>query len=314
VNIATDAADTASRFGQRVQTRSTINSLIRFRRTTIGTRSSAHILQFIRSNFPLALAPCIPEILLHKAGPKSGLWRLAEMDENLVTPYWAYHWGGGLALARHVLNHPEIVGGRSVLDLGTGSGIVAIAAAKAGAKRVIAADVDPYAITATGLNAAANEVAVSTFVGDLTLGPPPAADVVLVGDLFYEAGLAERVTAFLDRCLGSKIEVFIGDPWRTFLPRTRLQLLAEYAGPDFGQASGGEQTSNAVFRFEAAPATLTGAAPARSRATRREIGAAATDNNPVRAAAASPPTLLRRDGRGRAARHAGRSTDRHRLR
>jgi predicted nicotinamide N-methyase len=172
------------------------------------------------------------------------------MDRDLVAPYWAYHWGGGLALARHILDHTEIVAGRKVLDLGAGSGIVAIAAAKAGAKSVIAADVDPYAIAATGLNAAANGVAVSTFLGDLTAGSPPGVDIVLAGDLFYEADLAERVTAFLDRCLGSKIEVLVGDPWRAFLPKTRLQLLAQYPGSDFGQTSCDAQKPNAVFLFQ----------------------------------------------------------------
>ncbi len=250
---------------------------------------------------------------MHRAGSKSGLWRLAEMDQGLATPYWAYHWGGGLALARHILNHPEIVSGRRALDLGAGSGIVAIAAVKAGAKNVIAADVDPYAIAATGLNAAANGVAVSPFFGDLTGGTLPTVDLVLVGDLFYEAELAERVTAFLDRCLESKIEVLVGDPWRAFLPSTRLQLLAEYPGPDFGQVSRDEQKPNAVFSFGPS-ASVTDAPPAPSREIGREIAAAAPDNNQARAAAASLPTLLRPDGRDRAATDAGQSTDRHRLR
>jgi predicted nicotinamide N-methyase len=189
---------------------------------------------------------------VHKAGPKSGLWRLAEADKTLGNPYWAYHWGGGLALARHLLNHPEVVGGRRVLDLGAGSGIVGIAAAKAGAKSVIAADVDPYAIAATGLNAAANGVTVSTVLGDLTVGAPPDIEVVLVGDLFYEKELAAQVTAFLDRCLASGIEALVGDPWRAFLPRSRLELLAEYPGGDFGSGVQGELTSNAVFAFRPA--------------------------------------------------------------
>ncbi|HUZ90902.1 MAG TPA: 50S ribosomal protein L11 methyltransferase, partial [Methylocella sp.] len=150
------------------------------------------------------------------------------MDEDFDTPYWAYDWGGGLALARHILNYPEIVAGRTVLDLGAGSGIVGIAAAKSGAKHVIAADIDRYAIAAIGLNSTANGVAISAFFGDLTAASPPEVDVVLVGDLFYEEDLAQRVTTFLDRCLVSNIDVLIGDPWRTFLPRTRLQLLAEY--------------------------------------------------------------------------------------
>lgn len=139
-----------------------------------------------------------------------------------------------------------------MLDLGAGSGIVAIAAAKSRAKNVIAADVDRYAIAAIGLNAAANGVSIATFLGDPTAGSPPAVDVILVGDLFYEADLARRVTAFLDRCRGSKIKVLVGDPWRAFLPTTRLQLLAQYPGPDFATCIPGEQRQNAVFAFAAA--------------------------------------------------------------
>lgn len=220
-------------------------------RTIIDAASMPQIVQFIRSNFPVAPAPSLPEIVLHKAGPKSGLWRLAKTYKDFGTPYWAYDWGGGLALARHILNHPEIVAGRTALDLGAGSGIVAIAAAKSGAKSVIAADIDRYAVIATGLNAAANGVSISTCLGDLTAGSPPAVDVVLVGDLFYDADLAARVTAFLDRCLASKIEVFVGDPWRAFLPKTRLRLLAQCPGPDFARASSDDQRQNAVFSFKA---------------------------------------------------------------
>jgi predicted nicotinamide N-methyase len=174
------------------------------------------------------------------------------MDEDFDTPYWAYDWGGGLALARHVLNHPEIVVGRTALDLGAGSGIVGIAAAKSGAKNVIAADTDRYAIAAISLNAAVNGVSVSAFFGDLTAGLPPAVDIILVGDLFYEADLARRVTAFLDRCVGRNIEVLVGDPWRSPLPTTRLRLLAQYPGPDFGEGNRREQRQNAVFSFVAA--------------------------------------------------------------
>lgn len=200
----------------------------------IDTPASPEILQSIRSNFPLAPVPLVPEIVLHRADPKSGLWRLAESDVDFETPYWAYDWGGGLALTRHILDHPELVAGQTVLDLGAGSGIVGIAAAKSGAKHVMAADIDRYAIAAIALNAGANGVSVSAHLGDLTAGSPPEVDVVLVGDLFYEQHLAGRVTAFLDRCLESKIEVFVGDPWRRYLPRKRLLLLAEYPGRDFG--------------------------------------------------------------------------------
>jgi predicted nicotinamide N-methyase len=213
--------------------------------------SPSDIHEFIRSNFPFGPVPSVPEILLHQTGPKSGLWRLAETDEDFGVPYWAFGWGGGLALARHILKFPAIIAGRRVLDLGAGSGIVGIAAAKSGARHVIAADIDRHAIAATALNSAANGVAVSAFAGDLTAGSPPAVDVVPVGDLFYAQDLARRVTAFLDRCAGSNIAVLIGDPWRRFLPRARLRLLAEYPGADFGQNDRDEPRPNAVFSFEA---------------------------------------------------------------
>ncbi len=206
--------------------------------------------EFIQANLPIVPVPGVPEIRLHKAGPRSGLWRLAQRDrQGFGTPYWAHHWGGGLALARHILDHPETVAGRSVLDLGAGSGIVAIAAAKAGAIEVMAADIDPYAVTALALNAAANAVMVSPFLGDLTAGAPPRKDVVLVGDLFYEHDLAARVTAFLDRCLGCGMAVLVGDPWRASLPRMRLRVLAEYQVSECGDVAGGETKPSAVFSF-----------------------------------------------------------------
>jgi len=198
------------------------------------------------------IVPTVPEVRVHKATPRSGLWRLAETDAAFGNPYWAYHWGGGLALARFVLDQPALVTGRRVLDLGAGSGVVAIAAAKAGAFSVVAADVDPYAIAAVGLNAEANGVKVETLLGDLTMGAPPDVDVVLVGDLFYEAELANRVATFLDRCLALGINALVGDPWREFLPRHRLELLAEYPGVDFGSGAQPGAAPNAVFAFRAA--------------------------------------------------------------
>lgn len=152
-------------------------------------------------------------------------------------------------LARYLLDRPDVVAGRPVLDLGAGSGVVGIAAAKAGATEVIAADVDPYAIAAIGLNATLNEVTVLPVLVDQAMGEPPATDIVCVGDLFYEAALAERVTAFLDLCLEQGIEVLIGDPWRAHLPHSRLRLLAEYVVPDFGAAAAGSPPSG-VFAFE----------------------------------------------------------------
>lgn len=164
--------------------------------------------------------------------------RLAKADPDFGSPYWARPWGGGLALARHVLDHPEIVAGRRVLDLGAGSGLVAIAAALAGASDVRAADVDPYALAATRLNADANGVAVATVLGDLTTGDVPDDHLILVGDLFYDQDLATRVMDFLERCCAVGIAVLIGDPWRVFLPASRLALVAEYQVADFGDPDG----------------------------------------------------------------------------
>ena len=206
--------------------------------------------RFIRERLPLAPVPGVAEMQLHQATPASGLWRLGERD----SPYWAYCWGGGLALARHILDRPETVAGRRVLDLGAGSGLVGIAAAKVGASAVIASEVNAYAVAAAPLNAAANDVAFASVLGDITDGPPPDVDLVLVGDLFYDPDLAARVTAFLDRCVGAGVDALVGDPWRAFLPRSRLRLIAEYQVADFGAGAG--TTVSGVFEFEPAGSQL----------------------------------------------------------
>lgn len=190
----------------------------------------------------------VPEVRLHRAGPRSGLMRLAQADPDFGSPYWARPWGGGLALARHVLGQPDVMAGKRVLDLGAGSGLVAIAAMLAGAAQGIAADVDPYALTATRLNAEANGVTVETLLGDLTGGDPPDVELMLVGDLFYDPDLAARVLAFLEHCVGAGIAVLIGDPWRAPLPADRLRVVAEYAVADFGDAAGALRKA-AVFEL-----------------------------------------------------------------
>ncbi len=166
------------------------------------------------------------------------------------SPYWAYHWAGGLALARYILDHPETVAGRRVLDLGSGSGLVAIAAAKAGAAHVTASDVDEYAIVALRLNVRENGVAVTVRHADLIAGQLPAVDTVLAGDLFYEPILAHRVTFFFHRCVQAGMSVLIGDPWRAHLPISRLKVLAEYQLADFGSKT---PARSAVFRFQERP-------------------------------------------------------------
>jgi predicted nicotinamide N-methyase len=205
--------------------------------------------EFIAANLRLTPVPSVPEISLYTAHPASGLGRMATPADDEEPPYWAYPWGGGIVLARHVLDHRGTVAGRRVLDLGAGGGLVGIAAARCGAASVLAAEIDPTGVAAIGLNAKANGVAIQTTGEDLLPGPAPRSiDLVLVGDLFYELGLARRVTAFLDRCLDAGIEVIVGDPGRTTLPRARLRTLAEYATGDFGQG-GDPRRPAAVFAF-----------------------------------------------------------------
>jgi predicted nicotinamide N-methyase len=203
----------------------------------------------------------VPEVRLYTAHSGSGLRRLSGEGRLVPPPYWAYRWAGGTVLARYFLDHPDTVSSRRVLDLGAGSGIVGIAAAKAGASVVIAADTDPFAAAATRLNADLNGVSITAMTDDLTVGPPPAVDVVAVGDLFYERDLAERVTAFLDRCLAAGMKVLVGDPGRAFLPRSRLRLVAEYAVADFGDVTDAPVKQSTVFSFEPDEKTVSVSCP-----------------------------------------------------
>ncbi|MBY5567052.1 methyltransferase [Rhizobium leguminosarum] len=202
---------------------------------------------FIKTNLPILPVPSIPEIRLHTAGPASGLWRLAGRREADPPPYWAYPWAGGAVLARHLLDRPEMVSGRRVLDLGAGSGLVAIAAAKAGAATVTAIDIDANAIAAIGLNAAINGVNIVAWAADIIEGQPPATDLLVVGDLFYDPSLALRVMAFLRRCQASGIEVLVGDPERAYLPQGELNRIATHAVADFGGGTGGGAVQAGVF-------------------------------------------------------------------
>ncbi|TPJ56505.1 methyltransferase [Mesorhizobium sp. B2-6-4] len=206
----------------------------------------------------LVPVPALPEIWLYAPHPGTGLRRLVEphdeADEDAPEPqppYWAYAWAGGTVLARYVLDHPMTVAGRRVLDLGAGSGIVGIAAAKAGAREVIAAEIDRNSVAALGLNAKDNGVTISVICKDITTGPPPAVDLVLAGDVFYGPDVTQRMIPFLDRCLAAGVEVLIGDPRRADLPLSRLRLLAEYQVPDFGDAKGAASRPSGVFSFEA---------------------------------------------------------------
>ena len=186
---------------------------------------------FIVENTRLQAPPHAPELTLHLADEITPIWRLTEEDLakiGLPPPFWAFAWAGGQALARYVLDNPDLVAGRRVVDFASGSGIVAIAAKRAGAAFVLAADIDGYCGAAIGLNAAANGVTVDFTDADLLDAPPPEADVFLAGDICYEKPLAERVMAWLAAARAGGATVFIGDPGRTYFPRTGLIKLAEY--------------------------------------------------------------------------------------
>jgi len=183
----------------------------------------------VRSGTSWTAVPFVPEIRLLTAAEPFGLWDLSERD---APPFWAFPWAGGQALARYVLDHPEIVRGRRVLDVASGSGLVAIAAARAGAANVAAGDLDPNAVAAIGINARANHAAcVTARVLDLAADDPAGAQVVLAADVFYQRELAELALRFLRGAARSGAEVFIADPGRAFLPAGALAPLVSYEVP-----------------------------------------------------------------------------------
>jgi predicted nicotinamide N-methyase len=207
---------------------------------------------FIRANTWLAAPPLLPEIRLYLARDAFGLWERIERDtgqDQLPPPFWAFPWAGGQALARYLLDQPGSVRGQVVLDLASGSGLVAIAAAVAGAASVTPSDTDPLAVAAITLNAGVNRVRLEPTVGDL-LGPPEPgqrepgqrepgqpvgapvpADVVLVGDAFYDRDMAARLLPFLERASQAGSLVLVGDPGRAYLPRDRFTQVAAYDVP-----------------------------------------------------------------------------------
>ncbi|NMO90629.1 methyltransferase [Actinomycetospora sp. TBRC 11914] len=194
-------------------------------------------------------APLVGEVTLLLADDIHRAW--SQADEE-APPFWAFAWAGGQALARHVLDHPDVVRGRRVLDLATGSGIVAIAAARAGALHVVASDSDARARIAAIRNARLNGVSLDV-VGDLVTEDAADValdvDVVLAGDVFYEQPMARLVLDFLDEAVGAGIDVLVGDPGREYLPRKRVTPLATYDVPGTADLEGRAVTPTTVHRL-----------------------------------------------------------------
>lgn len=190
--------------------------------------------RFILENTKPIAPPLVPEITLRLAEESLPIWQKTE-DElgemNVPPPYWAFAWAGGQAVSRYLLDNQDVCRGLPTLDLGSGSGISAIAAAKAGASHVVAADIDPLALAACTVNAAANAVTLHTTDRDILSATPPRKSIVIIGDLFYERELADRVLRFIDGAKNEGCAVYIGDPRRSYFPKGKFTPLAEYQVP-----------------------------------------------------------------------------------
>jgi len=194
--------------------------------------SEGSVQEFVRAHTMLTHAPLVPEIALHLATEITPIWQASEawlQENNIEPPFWAFAWPGGQALARHVLDHPEAVRGRRVLDFAAGCGIAAIACAMAGAATIEAAEIDAMAIAATLANAQANRVTLHPLAEDV-VGQPCRWDLILCGDVCYEAPMTRHILPWLRR-MAAACEVWVADPGRAYLPADGLTPLGEYAVP-----------------------------------------------------------------------------------
>jgi predicted nicotinamide N-methyase len=210
---------------------------------------------FVRRHTAVAAPPLVPEVRLRLAAEVLPVWEASAAAlgrDDPPPPFWAFAWAGGQALARHLLDRPGLSRGRRALDVGAGGGLVAIAARLAGAAEVAAAEIDPLAWAAIQLNAELNDVALTVLAADPIGSAAPAADLVLVGDLWYERALAERLVPWLRGLAGRGAEVLVGDPGRTYLPHAGLEPLARYRVPTTLDLEGREVREAGVWRLRPA--------------------------------------------------------------
>ncbi len=209
-------------------------------------------MRFVHAETRIARTAFVPEIALRLADEMTSIWQATEAALQRVgadPPYWAFAWPGGQALARFVLDHPGTVAGRRVLDLAAGSGIAAIAAARAGAAHVVAAEIDPIAGAAIAANAALNGVSVAIEIGDPLLREGDA-DVILAGDVCYERSMTERLVPWLRGAVRRGASVLLADPGRAYLPREGLSPLARYAVPVMPELEDRPVRETTVYRVE----------------------------------------------------------------
>jgi predicted nicotinamide N-methyase len=217
--------------------------------------------EIIRAGTQLRSVPLVPDIRLHQASDPIGLWQPTELASGrtgLDPPFWAFAWAGGLALARYLLDHPETVQGRRAIDIASGSGLVAIAAAKAGAAAVAAFDIDPVAAIAIRMNAAANGVTVLAVCADILDQdnlPAREADLVLVADAFYQRDLADKVMRFAERGRAHGAAVLLGDFGRAYLPRDQLTQVASYDVPGQRMLEGSDIKRTTIWALRGRRAT-----------------------------------------------------------
>lgn len=218
---------------------------------TATTAAERSIEEFVRANTAIMRTELVPEIELYLASDCTGIFQVAaafERPGERYPPFWAFAWPGGQALARHLLDHPEIVAGKRVADIGAGSGITSIAAAMAGAKSVLAADVDPLSVASIRRNAAANAVVLAVTADDV-LGGVPDADVIVIGDLVYEPELATRVAGFLDAAALRGALVLFGDRTTAKRPPQEFELVVESDAPVVPELPGSPFERARVWRL-----------------------------------------------------------------